>query len=180
MPRVRYALVTAMIAALLLPAVTTAKGEHSKGPIAGAAADADRVVHFRDTAGPSTNVYEPCGATETVTVTVHGTEFYDNGGAYTRSLVHYFCDSVVTGPTGKSIHLDAHQDQAITAAGINTLTGQGANVRGPGLLYQDVGRVVLDISVPFPGQTLFASAKAVSFEAFDPDKLATAICAAVG
>lgn len=37
------------------------------GPIAGAAADADRVVHFRDTAGPSTNVYDPCGATETVT-----------------------------------------------------------------------------------------------------------------
>ena len=51
---------------------------------------------------------------------------------------------------------------------------------GHGLLYQDVGRLVFDESVPFPGQTLFASAKAVSFEAFDPDKLAAAICAAVG
>jgi hypothetical protein len=34
--------------------------------------------------------------------------------------------------------------------------------------------------MPFPGESLLASAKAVSFEAFDPDKLAAAICAAVG
>jgi hypothetical protein len=157
-------------------------GSLAAGPIAGAAADGERVAHFRDTAGPSTNVYEPCGATETVTVSVHGADFYDASGAYRRSLVHYFYDSVVTGPTGTSINLDAHQNQEITAAGINTLTGQGANVRAPGLglLYQDVGRVVVDISVPFPGHTLFASARAVSFEAFDPDTLSAAICAAVG
>jgi hypothetical protein len=62
------------------------------------------------------------------------------------------------------------------------LTGQGANVRAPGagLLYQDVGRLVVDTTTPFPGETLFATAKAVSFEAFDPDRLAAAICAAVG
>jgi hypothetical protein len=51
---------------------------------------------------------------------------------------------------------------------------------GLGLLYQDVGRLVFDVTVPFPGETLFASAKAVSFEAFDPDKLGAAICTAVG
>jgi hypothetical protein len=55
-------------------------------------------------------------------------------------------------------------------------------VRAPGLglLYQDVGRLVFDETAPFPGTTVFASAKAVSFDAFDPDKLAAAICAAVG
>jgi hypothetical protein len=30
------------------------------------------------------------------------------------------------------------------------------------------------------GETLFVSAKAVSFETFDPDKLGAAICVAVG
>jgi hypothetical protein len=55
-------------------------------------------------------------------------------------------------------------------------------VRAPGLglLYQDVGRLVFDDTVPFPGETLFESAKVVSFEAFDPDALAAAVCAAVG
>ena len=152
------------------------------GPIAGAAADSERVVHFKDTAGPFTNAFEPCGAIETVTVTVNGTEFLDESGASVRTLAHFFYDSVVSGPTGSTISLDAHQNAEFTPEGINTLTGQGANVRAPGdgLLYQDAGRLVFDDTVPFPGETLFASAKAVSFEAFDPDKLAAAICAAVG
>ena len=151
-------------------------------PIAGAAADSERIDHFRYAHGPSTNVFEPCGAIETVTVTVHGADYYDAGGGWVRSLVHFAYDSVVTGPTGKAIRLDAHQNAEFTPEGINTLTGQGPNVRAPGLglLYQDVGRLVFDETVPFPGETLFASAKAVSFEAFDPDKLAAAICAAVG
>jgi hypothetical protein len=152
------------------------------GPIAAAAASSERVERFRFTDGPSTNVFEPCGAIETVTVTVHGADYYDAGGGWVRSLVHFAYDSVVTGPTGRTIRLDAHQNARFTPQGINTLTGQGANVRAPGhgLLYQDVGRLVFDESVPFPGQTLFASAKAVSFEAFDPDKLAAAVRAAVG
>ncbi len=80
-----------------------------------------------------------------------GVARYDASGAFIRSLVHFSYDSVVTGPTGKSINFDGHQNQQITAAGIITLTGQGANVRasGLGLLYQDVGRLVVDTSA-FP------------------------------
>lgn len=150
--------------------------------VATAAAGGDHVVQFRDTAGPFTNVWGPCGAIETVTVTVRGTVFFDENGTWMRTLEHASYDSVLTGPTGKSIAFDAHQNAEFTAAGINTLTGQGANVRAPGLglLYQDVGRLVFDVTVPFPGETLFASAKVVRFDAFDPDKLGTAICAAVG
>ena len=87
----------------------------------------------------------------------------------------------LTGPTGKSISLDAHQNAEFTAAGINTLSGR-LNVRAPslGLLYQDVGRLVFDVTASFPGETLFLSAKAVSFDAFDEDKLGAAICTAVG
>jgi hypothetical protein len=149
--------------------------------VATAAAESG-VVQFRDSAGPFTNVWGSCGAIETVTVTVHGTVFFDENGAWVRTLEHAFYDSVVTGPTGKSISFDGHQNAEFTASGITTLTGQGANVRAPGLgvLYQDVGRLVVDVTGPFPGKTLFVSAKAVSFEAFDPDKLGTAICAAVG
>jgi hypothetical protein len=99
---------------------------------------------------------------ETVTVTVHGTEFFDENGTWVRTLLHASYDSVLTGPTGTSIPLDAHQNAEFTAEGINTLTGQSANVSAPGLglLYQDVGRLVFDITVPFPGETLFVSAKA--------------------
>ena len=62
--------------------------------------------------------------------------------------------------TGEAINLDAHQNAEFTPQGINTLTGQGPNVRaaGHGLLYQDVGRLVFDDSMPFPGESLFASA----------------------
>ena len=152
------------------------------GPIAVAAADGERIVRFTSTDGPFFNVFEPCGALESVTVTVRGMDIFDAGGSFIRSRTHFFYNSVVTGPTGTSIALDAHQNQKLTAAGVLTLTGQGANVRAPGIgvLYQDVGRLVVDVSGPFPGETLFASAKAVSFEAFDPDKLGAAICAAVG
>ena len=130
------------------------------GPSAAAAGDSDRVDHFRMTEGPTTNVWGPCGAIETVTVTVRGTAYFDAGGAWARSLVHFSYDSVVTGPTGEAISLDAHQNAEFTPQGINTLTGQGPNVRaaGHGLLYQDVGRLVFDDSMPFPGESLFASA----------------------
>ncbi len=123
-----------------------------------------------------------CGAIETVTVTVHGTIFFDENGNWVRTLEHASYDSVLTGPTGTSISFDAHQNVEFTAAGVITLTGQGANVRAPGLgvVYQDVGRLVVDVTVPFPGETLFVSASAVSFEAFDPARLGPAICTAVG
>ena len=168
---------TARIAGTMLALLTSI----AAGPIAAASADAERVEHFRFEEGPSTNVFEPCGAIETVTVTVHGTDHYNAGGAWDRSLVHFSYDSVVTGPTGKAISLDAHQSARFTPHGLLTLTGQGPNVRAPGHgpLHQDVGRLVVDDSTPFPGETLFASAKAVSFEAFDPEKLAAAICTAV-
>lgn len=83
-------------------------------------------------------------------------------GASVRILAHFSYDSVVSGPTGRTISLDVHQNAKFTPEGINTLTGQGANVRAPGhgLLYQDVGRLVFDDTVSFPGETLFASAKA--------------------
>jgi hypothetical protein len=150
--------------------------------ITSATAGNDRVLHFSDTSDPETNVWGPCGAVETVTKTVHGTVFFDENGNWVRTLEHAFYDSVVVGPTGKSISLDAHQNAEFTASGINTLSGQGLNVRAPGLgvLYQDVGRLVFDVTTPFPFETLFASAKSVSFEAFDPDKAGAAICAAVG
>jgi hypothetical protein len=95
------------------------------GPITAAAADSERVNHLRRTEGPATNIFEPCGAIETVTATLHGTDYYDAGGAWVRSLVHFSYDSVVAGPTGKTISLDAHQNAAFTPQGIDTLTGQG-------------------------------------------------------
>ena len=152
------------------------------GPVAVAAADSERTVQFSAFNGPFTTVYEPCGAVETLTITEHGTEYFDENGDSLRLRVHYFYDSVVTGPTGKSISMNSHQMGVFTPAGINTLTGQGPNVRAPGLglIYQDVGRLVFDISNPPEAETLFASAKSVSFAAFDPDKLAAAICTAVG
>lgn len=150
--------------------------------VAGTAAGNDRVLQFRDTAGPFTNTWGSCGAVETVTVTVHGTVVFNAEGDWVRTLEHAAYDSVLTGPTGSTIRFDAHQNAEFTAEGIVTLTGQGPNVRAPGrgLLYQDVGRLVFDATVPFPGDTLFASAKSVSFDVFDPDKLGAAICAAVG
>lgn len=150
--------------------------------VAGAAAGNDRVLQFRDMAGPFTNTWGSCGAIETVTVTVHGTVTLDENGDWVRTIEHAAYDSVLTGPTGATIRLDAHQNAEFTAEGIFTLTGQGPNVHAPrlGLLYQDVGRLVFDATVPFPGDTLFASAKSVSFDAFDPDRLGAAICAAVG
>jgi hypothetical protein len=165
--------------ALALAAVALAAGSVA---IASAAGGNDRVLHYSDTAGPFTNVWGSCGAIETVTVSVHATVFFDENGNWARTLEHAFYDSVLVGPTGKSIPFDGHQNAEFTAAGINTLTGQGPNVRAPGLgvLYQDVGRLVFDITVPFPFETLFASAKSVSFEAADPDKLGAAICTAVG
>ena len=149
--------------------------------VASAAAGNDRVLHFSDTAGPFTNVWGSCGAIETVTVTVHGTVFFDEEGNWVRTLEHAFYDSVVVGPTGRSISLDAHQNAEFTVSGINTLSGQGLNVRAPGLgvLYQDVGRLVFDVTDP-TGKTVFASAKSVGFDEFDTDKVGAAICAAVG
>jgi len=150
--------------------------------VSSAAAGNDRIVHFRDTAGPFTNTWGSCGAVETVSVSVHGTVTLDENGVWVRTLEHAAYDSVLSGPTGRTIRFDAHQNAEFTEAGIVTLTGQGPNVRAPrlGLLYQDVGRLVFDVTVPFPGDTLFASAKSVSFDAFDPQKLGAAICAAVG
>ena len=105
----------------------------------------------------STNIWGSCGAIETVTAAVHGTVFFDESGTWVRTLEHASYDSVLTGPTGKSIAFDGRQNAEFTAAGITTLTGQGANVRAPGLglLYQDVGRLVFDVTVPFPGRALF-------------------------
>jgi hypothetical protein len=166
---IKVAAIAAAIAASIAVGTTTA------------AAASPRVEHYRFTGPPTSSVYEPCGAVETVTVSERGSVHYDGEGEWVRTRAHFSYDSRVTGPSG-SIRLDAHQSFQITAAGILTLTGQGANVRAPGagLLYQDVGRLVVDTTSPFPGETLFASAKAVSFEAFDPGRLAAAICAAVG
>jgi len=148
--------------------------------VGSAAAGTDRVVQYRDTAGPFTNVWGSCDAIETVTVTVRGTAYFDGNGDWVRTIEHFAYDSELSGPGG-TIPFDAHQNLEITAAGILTLTGQGPNVRAPGrgVLYQDVGRLVVDVTVPFPGDTLFASAKTVSFEASDPDKLGAAICEAL-
>lgn len=151
------------------------------GPVAVAAAAPASVVHTSFTEGPFTSVYEPCGAVETVTIHVRDTDFYDGSGEFVRGIVHFFYDSVVTGPSGRSISLDAHQTLEFQD-GVATLTGQGPNVRAPGLglLYQDVGRQVTDVTGPPPGVSLFSSAKSVSFAAADPDELAAAICTAVG
>jgi hypothetical protein len=149
--------------------------------IASATAGNSRVLHFSDTSGPETNVWGACGAIETVTKTVHATVFFDEDGNWVRTLEHASYDSVVVGPTGKSISLDAHQNAEFTASGINTLSGQGLNVRAPGLgvLYRDVGRLVFDVTDP-TGKTVFASAKAVGFDQFDAEKVGAAICTAVG
>jgi hypothetical protein len=50
---------------------------------------------------------------------------------------------------------------------------------GVGVLYQDVGRLVFDVTDP-TGKTVFASAKSVGFDEFDVDKVGAAICSAVG
>ena len=170
--------------ALVIGATVALAGLAAAGSLAVATASAgsDRVVQFRDTAGPFTNVWGSCGAVETLAVTTHGTAFFDENGTWVRTVQHFFYDSVLTGPTGRSIPFDGHQNAEFTAAGIVTLTGQGPNVRAPGsgLVYQDVGRLVFDETVPFPGETLFVSAKAVSFEAFDPAVLGAAICSVIG
>jgi hypothetical protein len=168
--------VKAGAAALALCAVVVATG-----PAAVATAGDGRVEHLVYSDGPFTNVYAPCGAIEIATVAIHDTNFYDAGGAFSRTVEQFDTESVVTGPTGKSISLDAHQTLKF-ADGIATLTGQGPNVRAPGmgLIYQDVGRLVTDVTAHYPGETLFASAKSVSFAAADPDELAAAICTAVG
>lgn len=144
-----------------------------------ASAGGERTVQVRDVAGPFVNPFPSCGARETVTVRVRATEFYDASGELVRIRAHYAYDSVLTGPTGRTIGFDAHQSAEWTPGGITTLTGQGPTIRVPGrgVLYQDVGRLVFDEST---GATLFASAKAVSFEAFDPARLEAAVCAAVG
>jgi hypothetical protein len=149
--------------------------------IASATAGNNRVLHFSGTSGPETNVWGACGAVETVTKTVHVTVFFDEDGNWVRTLEHAFYDSVVVGPTGRSISLDAHQNAEFTVSGINTLSGQGLNVRAPGVgvLYQDVGRLVFDVTDP-TGKTVFASAKSVGFDEFDADKVGAAICSAVG
>ena len=173
-----------MSRALVIGVTVTLAGLAAAGSLAVATASAgsDRVVQFRDTAGPFQNVWGSCGAVETLTVTTHGTAFFDENGTWVRTVQHFFYDSVLTGPTGKSISFDGHQNAEFTAVGIVTLTGQGVNVRAPGvgLVYQDVGRLAFDVTVPFPGETLFVSAKAVNFEAFDPDVLGAAICSVVG
>jgi hypothetical protein len=151
------------------------------GPVAVAAAGDDRVEHVPTfTEGPFTTVHEPCGAVENMTLTVRDTNFWDDDGNLVRSIEHFLYESVVTGPNGKSISLQAHQTFEFENE-IVTLTGQGATIRAPGhgVLYQDVGRLVTDVSGPFPGVTLLASAKSVSFAAADPDKLSAAICTAV-
>jgi hypothetical protein len=152
------------------------------GPPAVASADNLRVQHLPPfTEGPFTTVHEPCGAVENMTLTVRDTNFWDDDGNLVRSIEHFLYESVVTGPNGKTIRLQAHQTFEFEDE-IVTLTGQGAIIRAPGhgVVYQDVGRLVTDVSGPFPGVTLFASAKSVSFAAADPDKVSAAICTAVG
>jgi hypothetical protein len=63
--------------------------------------------------------------------------------------------SAVTEPTRKSISFDGHQNAVFTVSAITTLTGQGPNVRAPGLglLYQDVGRLVVDPRVRFAARS---------------------------
>ena len=151
------------------------------GPVAVASAGNERVEHvpvFTD--GPFITVHEPCGAVESLTITTRDTNYWDADGGFVRSIEHLLYESVVTSPSGKSIRLQAHQTFEFQDE-VVTLTGQGAIIRAPGqgVLYQDVGRLVTDVSVPFPGVTLFASAKSVSFAADDPDAVSAAICAAV-
>jgi hypothetical protein len=152
------------------------------GPVAVASAGNDRVEHVPVfTEGPFTTVHEPCGAVENMTVTVRDTNYWDADGNLIRSIEHLLYKSVVTGATGNSIRLQAHQTFEFQDD-VVTLTGQGAIIRAPGqgVIYQDVGRLVTDVSGPFPGVNLFASAKSITFAAADPAKLSAAICTAVG
>jgi hypothetical protein len=168
------AVATGRRGAALLAAALAAAGLAA----APASAAGERVQQITDVAGPFVNPFPSCGAYETVTVTLRATEFYDASGELIRIRAHYAYDSVLTGPTGITIPFDAHQNAEFLPSGINTLTGQGPTVRAPGrgVLYQDVGRLVFDDTT---GRTLFTSAKAVSFEAFDPARLEAAVCAAV-
>ena len=98
-----------------------------------------------------------------------------------RSIEHFLYESVVTSPSGKSIRLQAHQNFEFQDE-VVTLTGQGAIIRAPvrvSSIRTSAGSSPMS-ACRFPGVTLFASAKSVSFVVGDPDAVSAAICAAIG
>ena len=115
-------------------------------------------------------VAHPCGVVEDTSVTVRGTAFFDDSGAWTRDLVVFAYDGVYTGPSG-SLENKTRQTAEFTPE-TGTLRAQGVFIHGGhvGALVYDVGRLVFDGS---DGSTLFATPKVIrvddpaAFQALD-------------
>jgi hypothetical protein len=140
---------------------------------AGAAADA-APQHFRFALDPQYVTFDPCGATEVITGEVWGTVYPD------RIINHFAWEGTITAPDGRTFSDDAHQTAIFTPSGVNTLDGQGMvfTIPGYGLVYQDVGHLVFNDTVPMDVSTIQASAKARGFDT-PPDAIANAVCAAL-
>src|SRR5882672_2280999 len=136
--------------------------------------------HFSFTLDPQYLTHEPCGATETVTTTIWGAEYFDRAGNSVRIEVHFDYAGVVTAPDGRTFRDDAHQNAILTPSGVNSLNGQGFlfTIPGMGVVYQDVGHLLFDDTLPPDLSTIKQSAKAKGFDT-PPDAFSTALCAAL-
>jgi hypothetical protein len=135
--------------------------------------------HFRFTLDPETVVHQPCGAVETITTTIWGAEYFDEQGNSIRFEVHFDYEGTVSFD-GSTYRDDAHQFGIFTPSGVNVLDGEGFvfTIPGHGIVYQDVGHLVFDDTLPPELSTIMKSAKAAGFDS-PPDAFSNALCAAL-
>ncbi len=133
--------------------------------------------HFRFEVDPITVVHEPCGAVETITTTISGSEYFDAAGSSIRIQVHFhFVGRITLGDV--TVRDEAHQNAIFRPNGINTLNGQGISFHlpGQGLVFQDIGHLVFsDVT----GTTIRGSAKVLGFDDPDAPDFSAAVCAAL-
>src|SRR6266536_687231 len=132
--------------------------------------------HFRFDLDPQYVTHEPCGATEVITTTIWGAEYFDQAGNSIRIEVHFDYHGVITAPDGRTFTDDAHQNAIFTPSGINSLNGQGFlfTIPGKGVVYQDVGHLVFDDTQPPDLSTIMQSANARGFDT-PPDAFSSAL-----
>jgi hypothetical protein len=111
-----------------------------------------------------------CGIVEELTTVGRGRAHFDAAGTWQRDVVHFhFASTITSTVTGRSIDAMGTQNGTFTPE-TGTVRGQGVFIRvaGEGVVVHDTGRLVFDLA---DGSTLFASAKAITF---DGDGLAAA------
>jgi len=143
-----------------------------------AAASAAPPQHLQFELDPVTVVHEPCGAVETITVTILGAEYFDTAGNSTRIQVHFhYVGRITVG--GVTVRDEAHQNAIFRPSGINTLNGQGIafHLPGRGLVFQDIGHLVFSDQ---NGTTIRGSAKVRGFDDPEAPDFSAVLCAALG